>query len=90
VVLFNGDSGSGDNVLSVLVFLVGWNVSAQLCFPLLNFFYNLKNLHPLQAFVAIGLISKNFCFVLDFYSPGKGGNKIFQFWDGMWRMGSRE
>jgi hypothetical protein len=79
-VLFNSGDDSGDNVLSVPAFFdVGMPLISHIFF-LLASFNNFKYLRPLQGLVAIGLISENFHLFCDFYSCGKGDNKIFHFW----------
>jgi hypothetical protein len=85
--IFNGGGDSGEIILSEFVFSGGWNASDQLCFYILNFNNNVKNLRPLQALVPRGLINKYFHLFHDFYGPGKGGDKTFHFWHCVWRRG---
>jgi hypothetical protein len=59
-------------------------------FVLLYLFNNLIDLCPLQAFIAIGLVSRNFYFIRASSRQSKDGNKVSHFCHCGWRMGYRE
>jgi hypothetical protein len=74
-VLFNGGGDSGDGFLPGFVFFqVGMPLIA-IIFPLFNLFDKLLYLSPVQAYVAKGLISKNFYFLHAISSPSMSAKK---------------
>jgi hypothetical protein len=89
-VLFNGGGNSGDCVLSELCFILGRNATDYLCFFIFNLFDNMKDLFPLQACIALGLVNKNFYLIHAFSIHCKASNKVSHFLDCIWRRGYRE
>jgi hypothetical protein len=60
--------------LGLFFFQVGMPL-IDIIFPLFNFFDKLLYLSPLQAYVAIGLVSKNFYFFHAISSPSMSAKK---------------
>jgi hypothetical protein len=69
-VLFNGGGDIGDNVLCAFDFLGVGHPLITSVFSQLNFFKNCIHLFPIQAHIAIGMISKNLYLYRAFSSPG--------------------